>query len=94
MKARNAVGAQAPRELRKAPCKRTQHIWMLHVVSLCTPCCMLLRVGGSCCAKFETGLTFSYVQTDATTPNNVASICKMPKGTKVSHRCVTIPTAT
>ena len=28
---------------------------------------MLLRVVRSCCAKFETGQTFSYVQTDATT---------------------------
>ena len=28
----------------KAPCKRTQHCWMLHVVSVCTPCCMLLDV--------------------------------------------------
>ena len=32
----------------------------------CTPCYMLLRVVRSCCAKFETGQTFSYVQTDAT----------------------------
>ena len=32
---------------------------------------MLLRVVGSCCAKFETGQTFSYLQTDVTTPNNV-----------------------
>ena len=30
-----------------------------------------LHVGG--CAKFKTGQTFSYVQTDATTPNNVGS---------------------
>ena len=30
---------------------------------------MLLRVDGSCCAKFETGQTFSCVQTDAITPN-------------------------
>ena len=47
---------------------------MLHVVSVCTPCChvgMLLRVVESCCIKFETGQTFSYVQTDATTPNEV-----------------------
>ena len=29
---------------------------------------MLLRVVGSCCAKFEAGQTFSYVQTDVTTP--------------------------
>ena len=26
----------------KAPRKRTQHCWMLHVASVCTPCCMLL----------------------------------------------------
>ena len=49
------------------------HIWMLRVASVCTPCCMLLRLVGSCCAKFETGQTFSYVQTDATTPNIVGS---------------------
>ena len=38
---------------------------------------------GCCCAKFETGQTFSYVQTDATTPkqcwelfaNSVVSVC-------------------
>ena len=51
--------------------KRTQHYWMLHVASGCTPYCMLLRVVGSCCAKFETGQTFSYVQMNATTPNIV-----------------------
>ena len=29
----------------KAPCKRPQHCWMLHhVVFVCTPCCMSLRV--------------------------------------------------
>ena len=33
--------------------------------------CMLLRVIRSCCAKFETGQTFRYAQTDATTPNIV-----------------------
>ena len=34
---------------------------------------MLLQVFGSCCAKFETGQTLSYMhmQTDATTPNIV-----------------------
>ena len=42
---------------------------------VCTPCCMSLRVVGSCCTKFETGQTFSYVQKDATTPSNVASVC-------------------
>ena len=44
---------------------------MLHVSSVCTPCCMLLRVVESYCVKFETVQTLSYVQTDATTPNNV-----------------------
>ena len=48
----------------KAPCKRTQHCWMLHVASVCTPCCMLLDVVACCCAKFETGQTFQ-----PTTPN-------------------------
>ena len=42
---------------------------MLHVASVCTPCCRLLRVVGSCCAKFHTGQKFSYVKTNATTPN-------------------------
>ena len=28
----------------QAPCKQTQHCWMLHVASVCTPCCMLLDV--------------------------------------------------
>ena len=36
------------------------------VYTPCWPCCMLLRVVRSCCAKFETGQTFSFVQTDAT----------------------------
>ena len=48
----------------EAPCKRTQHCWMLHVASVCTPCCMLLDVVACCCAKFETGQTFQ-----PTTPN-------------------------
>ena len=47
--------------------------WMLHVASVCTPCCMLLDVVACCFAKFETGQTFSYVQTDVTTPNNAGS---------------------
>ena len=55
-----------------------QHCWMLHFVSFGTSCCMLLRVVGSCCAKFETGQTFSYVQTDATTPIII-----------VGHQCCT-----
>ena len=35
----------------------SQHCWMLHVASVCTPCCMLLDVVACCCAKFETGQT-------------------------------------
>ena len=31
----------------------SQHCWMLHVASVCTPCCMLLDVVACCCAKFE-----------------------------------------
>ena len=35
-----------------------QHCWMLHVASVCTPCCMLLDVVACRCAKFETSKTF------------------------------------
>ena len=42
----------------------SQHYWMLPVTSLCIPCCRLLRVVGSCCARFETGQTF-----ELTTPS-------------------------
>ena len=42
----------------------SQHCWMLHATSVCTPCCMLLDVVACCCAKFETGQTFQ-----PTTPN-------------------------
>ena len=42
----------------------SQHCWMLHVVSVCTSCWMLLDVVACCCAKFETGQTFQ-----PTTPN-------------------------
>ena len=35
-----------------------QHGWMLHVASVCTPCCTLLDIVACCCAKFETGQTF------------------------------------
>ena len=43
----------------------SQHCCMLHIASVCTPCYMLLDVVARCCAKFETGQTFSPVQTDA-----------------------------
>jgi len=35
----------------------SQHCWMLHVAFVWTLGCMLLRVVGSCCAKFETRQT-------------------------------------
>ena len=54
-----------------------QHCWMLHVESVCTPCCMLLSVVGSCCAKFDTGQKFSHVQTDATLLANNSQHCWM-----------------
>ena len=49
----------------------SQHCWMLHVASLCSPCWKFLRVVGGRCTKFETGQTFGYVQMDTTTPNIV-----------------------
>ena len=81
--------------LSKAPFKRilvannSQHCWMLLVASVCTPCYMLLRVNGRWYTKFETGQTFSYVQTDTSTLNTVrptklgvvASVCKWLKVT-------------
>ena len=38
------------------PANNSQHCWMLHVVSVCTPCCMLLRVVGSCCIRLHTSV--------------------------------------
>ena len=40
------------------PFTNSKHCWVLHATSVCTPCCMMLRVVGSCCAKLETGQTF------------------------------------
>ena len=37
----------------------SQHFWLLHVATVCTPCCMLLRVVVRCCAKFESVQTFA-----------------------------------
>ena len=39
------------------------------------PCCTLLSVVGSCCPKLEIVQTFSYVKTDATTPNDIVGRC-------------------
>ena len=46
----DARGWQKPDKNAKAPCKWTRDCWMLHVASICTPCCILLCVFGSCCA--------------------------------------------
>ena len=63
---RNIVGHQFPTSLHVA-------------TALYAPCCLLLRAVGSCCAKFETGQTFSHAQSDATSQycwaNNVGSFC-------------------
>lgn len=54
---------------------------MLHVVSVCIHCCVLLDVVRSCCAKFEIGQMLSNVPTDVTISNiawplnNVGSCC-------------------
>ena len=56
----------------------SQQCWMLHVASVCTPCCMLLRVVGSCCVKFEIGQTFSFVQTDAASRCCLSSLLSAP----------------
>ena len=37
----------------------SQHCWMLHVVSVCTPCCMLLDVVACCCAVLKPVKLFS-----------------------------------
>ena len=55
---------------------KSQHCWMLHVGSVCTPCCILLDVVACCCAKFKTCQTFSTVQTGATLLGVVSSVCR------------------
>ena len=57
----NIVGDKLP-TLLDVTCCICLHMW---------PCSMLFCAVGSCSAKFETGQTFSYVQTDTTTPNVV-----------------------
>ena len=64
-KGRNIVGQQLPTLMDVTCC-----VPFVHPVACC---CVLLGVVGNCCAKFETGQTFSYVQTDAATPNIVGS---------------------
>ena len=64
----------------KSPVQRTRHCWMLHVPSVYTPCCMLLLVVWSCCAKFETGQKFEpttpYISVTAEAwRKNLGSLC-------------------
>ena len=47
--------------------------YMLWVASVCTPCCMLLRLVAQKC---ETVQTFRFVPTDATTPNIVGPLLR------------------
>ena len=65
------------RKSSQAPCKRTQHCWpkisqhcwMLHVTSVCTPCCILLGVKAQslklvkrtqhCCIRLHVGLAIA-----------------------------------
>ena len=58
------------------------------MLSVCPPCSMLLRVVGSCCAKFETGETFA-----RTTPN-VSFVLWSPKrsANNVGSICSALPT--
>ena len=50
-----------------------QQLPILSDVTCCICLHILLHIVGSCCTMFETGQTFSYVQTDATTFNYVRS---------------------
>ena len=66
---------------------KSQHCWMLHVTSVCTPCCILLDVVACCWAKFEIGHTFSPVQTDASLLANKSQHCWMLHVTSVCTPC-------
>ena len=48
---------------------------MLHVASVCTPCCILLDVVARCWAKFETCQSFNTVQTGALLLANQSQHC-------------------
>ena len=50
-----------------------QHCWAQHVASVCTPCCVLLRLAGSCWMKFETG------QTSEPTRANISIVSRSSK---------------
>ena len=53
--------------------QRSQHWWAQHVASVCTPCCVLLRLVGSCWMKFETG------QTSEPTSANISMVSRSAK---------------
>ena len=57
----------------KGPCKRSQHCWAQHVASVFTPCCVLLRLIGSCWMKFGTG------QTSEPTSANISIVLRSSK---------------
>ena len=52
----------------------SQHCWMLHIGSVCTPCCIFLDIVVFCCANFETCQTFSTLQTGATLLANKSNV--------------------
>ena len=52
---------------------KTQRCWAQHVPSVCTPCCVLLRLVGSCWMKFETG------QTSEPTSANISIVSRSSK---------------
>ena len=47
----------------QAPCKQTQHCWMLHAASVWTPCCMLLPVVSLLRKVWNQSKLWSYVGT-------------------------------
>ena len=64
----------------QAPCKRTQHGWVLHFASVCTPCCMLLTVTASVlCTPLKHGRNNTQqsvvIIVGATMLGVVASVC-------------------
>ena len=55
---------------------KTQHCWAQHVASVCTPCCVLLRVVVTCWKLLdEVWPVSNFIQQLPTTSNNVASFC-------------------
>ena len=67
----------------------SQHCWMLHVASVCTPCFMLLHVVASCCIRLHTT-----ANTDATSHllglNNSSIRIKLKSFEKVASSLFTI----